>query len=107
MLSYKIISNEPKNSSKPIPDRKVLKPSDPDFQEKVLQRILKHCSIIKGTRAKIKGSRRFGTIVKINYDHKEVTFDSQGRPLFLEFLPDDQPNILLVGYHQITRKGVK
>lgn len=107
MLSYKIISNAPEHSSKPIPDRKVLRPEDPDFQEKVLQRTLKGFNLVKGTRAKIKGSKRFGTIVKINYDSKDVIFDSHGRPLFIEFLPDDQPNILLVGYHQITRKGVK
>lgn len=107
MLSYKIVSTSSKPSSKPIPDRKVIRLSDPDYKERVLQRILKSCQYAIGQRAKMKGSRRFGTINKINYNPADIEYDNQGRPLFLEFIPDDASHAVMVGSHQITRKGVR
>ena len=106
MLSYKITSSQSKNTSKPL-GRKTLTLKDPDYKEQVLKRITSNLQYIKGQKAKIKGSRRFGIITKIYFNHNEIEYDAQGRPLFIEFLPDDGHNPVMLGIHQITRKGVK
>jgi predicted lysophospholipase L1 biosynthesis ABC-type transport system permease subunit len=86
MINYKIVSNSSRKHS--APQRKHVKPGDPDFKEVVLERCLKNLPWRLGDSVTIKGTSKRATIKGYIRDYKQIIW-KEGKPRFIIITMDD------------------
>lgn len=104
MISYRIVSKTISPQSKKAHKRKHLDPKDPDYKEKLMERVLHNLSFHKGERVRIVNTSKRGIITKIHFDPTQVQW-IDGKPYFIELCMDDGDYKLACPY-EITRKRV-
>lgn len=106
MITYKIISRKLSPEEKSRVKRRRLSPDDPDFQERLFERVYQHNPFREGDRVRLVGTKHTATLVNVYSELKDVIWkDDKPHFLVLEF--DDDKSRKVATPFQITRKNVK
>jgi hypothetical protein len=103
VISYKITSKSLSKSECKAHKRKKIKTNDPDYKERVLERILLRLSFRKGERVRIVNTRTCRVISKIRYDVNDVNWVDD-KPHFIEIVLDEDGSTFLACPYQLTKK---
>lgn len=104
MISYKITSKNTTTNIHPK-SRKAISPADPDYKERLMERILHKFPYHKGERVRVVGTSECGTIKHIEFDINKIRWINDS-PHFITVVADDG-NEFLLRISEVTRKRVK
>lgn len=102
MLSYKITSKQLSHQERKHHKRNRINPNDPDFKERVLERVFARLVFKENMRVRLAGTSQKGIIKRIHFDADSIVWENK-QPMFIEVLLDDGKR-LLCGTHQLSRK---
>ena len=103
MITYRMISKQLSKADKQAHKRKQLLTTDPDFKEKMLERVLQNLVFYKGERVRIVNTRDCGVVSNIRRTVDTVNWVND-KPHCIEIVMDEDGSTFLACPYQLTKK---